>query len=181
VSRTGRVAEPSDADLAARARGGEIFAFEALVHRHAHTAIAAAYRIIRDPALAEDAAQEAFLRVHRGLGGYEERSEFAAWLRRIAIRCAIDILRRRHPREISLASGNEPADGGSERRIEDRIRLEAALARLSPVDRGLLIALKAEGRAVAEVAQDFSMSETAVRVRTHRARARLRAILTEER
>lgn len=180
MSRIGPVVQPSDADLATRARGGEVEAFETLVRRHARLAVAAAYRITRDAALAEDAAQEAFLRVHRSLGAYQERREFPAWLRRIATRCAIDLVRRRRAWEIPFPPWPEPADGGAARRIEDRIRLEAALARLSPVDRGLIIALKAEGRAVAEVARDFSMSETAVRVRTHRARARLRKILTEE-
>jgi len=81
----------SDSDLARRARAGEAWAFEQLVRRHAAMAIGAAARITRDPALAEDAAQEAFWKAFRALPGYREEQNFGGWLRRIAVRCALDI------------------------------------------------------------------------------------------
>src|SRR5258708_33645581 len=96
-----------DSDLAARAARGEVWAFEQLVHRYAGMAIGAALRITRDRGLAEDAAQEAFWKAYRALPLYREEQNFAGWLRRISVRCALDIVRRRRD-EIPL-SGSEPA------------------------------------------------------------------------
>jgi RNA polymerase sigma-70 factor (ECF subfamily) len=60
-------------------------------------AIAAARRITSDASLAEDAAQEAFLKAFRALDRYRPQSNFRSWVRTIAIRCAIDLVRRRRP------------------------------------------------------------------------------------
>jgi RNA polymerase sigma-70 factor (ECF subfamily) len=163
-----------DVDLAARAARGDVWAFEQLVHRHAGMAIGAALRVTRDRGLAEDAAQEAFWKAFRALPLYREEQNFAGWLRRICVRCALDIVRRRRI-EVPL-SGSEPAPD----REEARNRLERALSKLAPLDREILLALKADGRPVAEVARDLEMTAVAVRVRLFRARARVRKALVEE-
>src|SRR5262245_2488963 len=90
-------AKPSDDDLVRRACAGEVSAFEQLVRRHAAMAIGAAFRITRDQGLAEDAAQEAFLKAFRALPAYKEQQTFAGWLRTITVRCALDTVRRRRP------------------------------------------------------------------------------------
>ena len=137
----------------------------ALVRLAAPIAIAAARRITSDASLAEDAAQEAFLKAFRALDRYRPQSNFRSWVRTIAIRCAIDLVRRRRPEsplpEAQAAPGNEEA------RQEDTDLLRAALAALSPLDR--------------EIAERFEISVTAVRVRMHRARRRIRARFQEER
>ena len=171
-------ASSSDADLAGRARAGEVWAFEQLVRRHAAMAIGAATRITRDAGLAEDAAQEAFWKAWRALPSYREEQNFGGWLRRIVVRCALDIVRRRRP-EAPL-TGFERSAGGEERAIESRSRLAHALARISGLDREILTAVKGEGRPVAEVARDLGMTSVAARVRLHRARTKLKKILMEE-
>jgi len=168
----------SDSDLARRARAGETWAFEQLVRRHAAMAIGAAARITRDPALAEDAAQEAFWKAFRALPGYREEQNFGGWLRRIAVRCALDIVRRRRPE--SALSGFEPSPEREEARIESRSRLVHALSRISPADREILMSVKADGRAVGEVARDLGITAVSARVRLHRARMKLKKILLEE-
>jgi RNA polymerase sigma-70 factor (ECF subfamily) len=172
-------AASSDSDLAGRARAGEVGAFEQLVRRHAAMAIGAAARITRDSGLAEDAAQEAFWKAWRALPSYREEQNFGGWLRRIVVRCALDILRRRRP-ETPL-TGSERAGGAEERAIETRSRLAHALARISALDREILTSVKGEGKPVAEVARELGMTSVAARVRLHRARAKLKKILTEER
>lgn len=167
-----------DADLVARAARGEVWAFEQLVHRHAGMAIGAALRITRDRGLAEDAAQEAFWKAFRALPLYREEQNFAGWLRRISVRCALDIVRRRRI-EVPL-SGSEPAPDREEARLEIRNSLDRALSKLTPLDREILLALKADGRPVAEVARDLEMSAVAVRVRLFRARTRVKKALMEE-
>ncbi len=142
-------------------------------------AIGAALRITRDRGLAEDAAQEAFWKAYRALPTYREEQNFAGWLRRISVRCALDIIRRRRI-EVPL-SGSEPSQDREEARFEVRNRLERALAVLSPLDREILLALKADGRPVAEVANDLEMTAVAVRVRLYRARLRVKKALLEER
>ncbi|HET7451612.1 MAG TPA: sigma-70 family RNA polymerase sigma factor [Thermoanaerobaculia bacterium] len=167
-----------DADLARRARAGDAWAFEQLVRRHAAMAIGAAARVTRDAGLAEDAAQEAFWKAYRALPSYREEQNFGGWLRRITVRCALDILRRRRP-ETAL-SGFERAPGGEERAIEVRNRLAHALARIGAMDREILLSVKAEGRAVAEVAAELGITAVSARVRLHRARMKLKKILMEE-
>lgn len=170
-----------DTDLARRAREGEARAFEELVRRHASLAIAAALRVTRDFALAEDAAQEAFWKAYRALSRYREEEHFGAWIRKISVRCALDLVRRRRPEVGIESAAGRLVDAQEEKRHEDRNRLQRALARLSPLDREIVLGLSAEGRSVAEVASELSMTNIAVRVRAHRARRKLVRLLTEER
>jgi RNA polymerase sigma-70 factor, ECF subfamily len=175
-------AESSDDDLARRACAGEVSAFERLVRRHAAMAIGAAFRITRDRGLAEDAAQEAFLKAFRALPAYREQQSFARWLRTITIRCALDTVRRRRP-EITIEGKKEQkflTDNRFEKKQEDHSRLDHALSQLPALDREIVLALKADGRSVAEVAQELAMTKTGVRVRAHRALKKLRKILMED-
>ena len=109
----------------------------------------------------------------------------------IALRCCYERLRERYRPEGAFASLT--AEDGEEERLTDqaswrlyeeeserrdmRERLEAALGRLEPRDRMVLTLTFLEGRSVAETAQLMDMSEINVRVRVHRSKARLRAIL----
>lgn len=164
---------PDEADLVERARRGDEEAFERLVRIGAPAALSAARRITRDPALAEDAAQEAFLRAFRALGSYRHESSFAGWIRKIAFRTAIDLVRRRrpeHPLPIELGVAIS-----EERRHEAADLLREAMAALSPLDRQLLFAREIEGKPDREIAELFEMTVTGVRVRIHRARRRLQA------
>jgi RNA polymerase sigma-70 factor, ECF subfamily len=174
--------ELSDSDLARSACAGDVSAFERLVRRHAAMAIGAAFRITRDQGLAEDAAQEAFWKAFQALPTYREQQSFARWLRTITVRCALDKLRR-HPTEIALdekKQQNFMSDYRFEKRHEDYNRLQHALSQLSALDREIVLALKADGQSVAEVAKELSMTKTGIRVRVHRALKRLRKILMED-
>ena len=127
-------------------------------------------------ALAEDAAQEAFLRAFRALSKYRHQTSFSAWMRVIALRAAIDLMRRRRP-ELSLAE--ESRDGGSEEKKHlDADLLREILAALSPLDRELLLAREVEGESDREIARRFDMTVTSVRVRIHRARKKMQARFT---
>ncbi len=143
------------------------------------SALAAARRVTGDSALAEDVAQEAFLRAFRALDRYRPQSNFRAWVRTIAIRCAIDLMRRRRPE--SGLSGAEPARCDEEARHEDSDLLRAALAELSLLDRELMIARELEGVSDRELAQRFEITLTSVRVRMHRARKKIRTRFREKR
>ncbi len=145
----------------------------------APVAIAAARRITADTSLAEDAVQEAFLKAFRTLDRYRPQSNFRAWVRTIAIRCAIDLVRRRRPE--SPLPESQSAPGNEEARQEDADLLRAALAAMSPLDREIMIAREIEGATDQEIAHRFEISVTAVRVRMHRARRKIRARFEKER
>lgn len=156
-----------------RAQRGDDDAFAELVRWGGPTAIGAARRVTGDLSLAEDAAQEAFLSAHRALRGYRHEASFRAWIRRIAIHAAIDLMRRRRP-ECRLPE-SLPTAYLEEKRHENADLLREALDSLSPLDRDLLLAREIEGAPDRDVARRFSMTVTGVRVRIHRARKKLRA------
>ncbi len=166
-----------EAALVERARLGDEDAFADLIRLGAPAALGAARRITRDPALAQDAVQEAFLRAYRALGNYRQESSFVAWVRKIAVRTAIDLVRRRRP-EDPLPEGSV-GGASEEKRQEDADLLRVALATLSHLDREILLAREVEGAGDAEVARRFEMTVTGVRVRMHRARKKLRARFLE--
>lgn len=172
--------ELKDADLARRAQAGEVSAFEQLVRRHAAMAIGAALRITRDRGLAEDAAQEGFWKAFRALPKYRERQSFAGWLRTIVVHCALDLVHRRKSEVTFEKAGQEIPDSREEKWQDDRRRLDYALSQISALDREIFLALNVDGRSIAEVAKDLSMTRIAVRVRAHRARKKLRKVLMEE-
>jgi RNA polymerase sigma-70 factor (ECF subfamily) len=151
----------------------------ALVRLATPTALAAARRVTGDTSLAEDAAQEAFVRAFRALARYRPQSNFRAWVRTIAIRCAIDLVRRRRPESPLPETLTAPAS--EEARHEDVDLLRAALAELSALDREIMIAREIDGVSDRELAVRFEMSVTAVRVRMHRARRKIRVHFQEER
>ena len=182
ASRKMPAGQLADSDLARRACAGEVSAFEQLVRRHAAMAIGAAFRITQDQALAEDAAQEAFWKAFRALPTYQEQQSFAGWLRTITVRCALDMVRRRLP-EVTIDEKAEQEftrDNRFEKRQEDYSRLHHALSQLPALDREIVLALKADGRSVADVAKELSRTKTGIRVRAHRALKKLRKTLMED-
>jgi RNA polymerase sigma factor (sigma-70 family) len=94
-------------------------------------------------------------------------------MRVIALRSAIDLVRRRRP-EIPLVETHWP-NGAEEKRHVDGDLLRDALGSLRPLDRELLLAREVEGAADKEIASRFGMTVTGVRVRIHRARKKLKA------
>src|SRR5689334_14819032 len=105
--RSDEEGDQEDVRLVARAVSGDEAAFRALVSRH----VDAVHRVVqghvgRDEA--EDATQEVFLRVHRGLAGFAGRSSFMTWIYRIATN--VGLKRRRRRRRWPLSLGDEKAE-----------------------------------------------------------------------
>jgi len=161
------VEEPDPAALRAAA-GGDVAAFTALVRSYQ----AAVWRFVRhlvgDAALAEDLTQETFLRVHRGLAGFDGRSRFTTWLFRVARNTAIDELRARERRDrLSLPEATTAPSP------EHGHELRAALDSL-PVDlREAILAVEVLGVSYADAAVMLDIPAGTVKSRVHRARERL--------
>lgn len=84
-----------DAQLMCRVRDGDIHSYGLLVERHRKPIIHFVYRIVQNEAVAEELAQEVFLRVYRSRTTYEPSAKFTTWLFRIATHLALNALRNR--------------------------------------------------------------------------------------
>lgn len=172
----------SDSRLVARARAGDARVFEELVRRHLRSANAVALGVLGNPADAEDVCQDAFLTALEKLDECRDPKRFAAWLMRIVRNRALNFresrsLRQGEPLD-EAASATEDDDPG--RRVEQselRERLLAALGRLPPGQREVVLLHDLEGWKHREIADLLGTSEGAVRVRLLEARKRLRTEL----
>src|SRR5881394_1590003 len=85
----------TDVAAVGRARDGDSDAFRLLVEQHSRLVFRVAYRMTGNEHDADDVVQETFLRAYKQLGRFEERANFGTWLHRIAVNCALDLLRSR--------------------------------------------------------------------------------------
>ena len=137
------LAHLSDEALVALVARGEDGALGELYDRYGRTAYGLALRVLRDPALAEDAVQEAFLALWRTARRFvPERARASTWLLTLVHRRAVDVVRREERRRAEpLEHAPEPTGGGADAdallRLE-RERVQAALAQLPDAQREAL-------------------------------------------
>ena len=132
-------------------------------------------RFFSRPEEVEDVAQETFLTVWRKLDTYRARAPFEHWLTRVCLNCCYARFRKRRPVE-ALDDVAEVAVAGED--PGPRLDAERLLATLEPEDRFVLQLLHGEGWTVAEISHKLGWSQSKVKVRAHRARRRLRKLLT---
>lgn len=174
----------SDVDLVRRCAKGEEAALKLLHERHSPGLLRFLERLLRDAVLAEDVAQEAFMRIWRRAEIFDPaRGTFTAWLYRAAANLAYNRLALRSSSESELsalpvlppADVGTPMEGASE--LERHQLLHQALGELSPRDRAILILRHIEERPVAEIAAILSVPEGTVKSRVHYALHRLKDAL----
>ena len=179
----------TDADLLAKLKAGDQYAFAELVERHSSIVYNLALRMMGNPQEAEEVLQETFISAFRAIDRFEGRSQLGTWLYRIAYNAALMRLRRR---EVPTSSIDEPvvSEDGEElpRQLIDwtnlpddlvlgkelRSVLDEAVAALPQSLRSVFVLRDIEGLSTAEVAEALSLTETNVKVRLHRARLALR-------
>lgn len=165
-----------DATLVARAREGDVTAFEDLVRRYRVPVYRIAVRILDDPGSAADTAQEAFVTAWRRLPEVKAEQAFAAWLYRIAVTRAVSTLRTVRPcAPLDEAAARDRFPGPEEHALADGLAtaLKCALNRLTPEQRACWILREMEGLSYEEVATILHTTPGAVRGRLHRARPQL--------
>ena len=169
------------ANLVTAARSGDASAFAMLVHAETPAAYRLALSIVRSPAEAEDAVQEAFLRAWRDIGSLREADLWPAWFRKLTVRSALDQARRRHrvhEIDLDLAAGmpgREPSVSSA-----DRLELMAAFDRLAPDDRAILALRFFADLEVPDVAATLRIPLGTAKSRLHRAVERLRSHMRQE-
>ncbi|HEX2254955.1 MAG TPA: sigma-70 family RNA polymerase sigma factor [Thermoanaerobaculia bacterium] len=187
-------AGPSDAELALAARGGADDAFRLLVERFERPVFSLVVRMVRDRGAAEDLTQETFVKAYRKLRTYDPERKFSSWLFKIAHNATIDHLRRRELETVPLDSGGGDDEAPSLARVlADAGRgpavdagrgqlagaLEAAVGRLRPEYREVVLLRFAEGLGYEEIAEAAELPLGTVKTYIHRARKELMTSLVE--
>jgi RNA polymerase sigma-70 factor (ECF subfamily) len=164
-------------ELVERAARGDHDAFALLAGRFVARLDAAARLILRDPDLARDAVQEGFIGAWRNLPTLRDPDRFEAWLRRLVVRACIDALRRRgrRPIEVELLPVDAPAVGDMASVIADRELLDAALRRLRPEWRVVMVLHFYLGLSLPDVAATLDIPTGTAKSRLHRSLAEMRA------
>lgn len=161
--------EPDPAVVRAAA-AGDLAAFEVLVRTYEEPLWRFLRGLVTDPQLAEDLAQETFLRVHRKLGTFAFRARFSSWLFQVARNLAVDALRARERRSLlPLRVGPQTPPPG----VELRTEMQAAVASLTPKLREALLLVEVLGFTCREAGAILGIAEGTVKSRLHHARRRL--------
>jgi RNA polymerase sigma-70 factor (ECF subfamily) len=184
---------PKITDTAKTATQSELGA-EELVRDNISWMLALAERLLRDRALAEDAVQEAFVSVFRGIAAFEGRSSLKTWLHRITVNASLTQLRKIKRRAEQPIDELYPEFDRYECRIEEpwrhltslqeileneelRSRVNDGIGALPDSYRIVLQLRDVEGYDTGEVAALLEISDANVKVRLHRARAALKKLL----
>jgi len=186
-----------DREIVALAKAGKEIAYRELLRRYERPVFSLVYRMVRDRTLAEDLAQETFIKVLNALDSYRPEYKFSSWIFKIANNAAIDHLRRRELDTLSL-------DGSPDARTADEVAatalqatdhaespleelesretgsaIERAIGRLRPEYRTCILLRHVEGRSYEEIADVMDLPLGTVKTYIHRARLELREYLAD--
>ena len=185
----------TDHELVTFARSGSEKAYRELLDRYQRPVFSLVYRMVRDRELAEDLAQETFVKVFNHLESYNPKYKFSSWIFKIASNLAIDTLRKKSPETVSLdgsrnaRTGEEieatrisvaSEDENPEQRLEAKQlgeEIEAAIGQLRVEYRTAILLRHVEGRPYEEIAEIMEVPLGTVKTYIHRARSELRETL----
>ena len=190
----------ADRDLVVRARAGEEDAFAEIVGGYQRRVYGVAMRMTRRHEVADDIAQDTFIRAYRSLDRFELGRPLGPWLVKIAVNLSINYLNGAARREQSLYTedspagpvepaaspdpSREPLESSPMRRLlssEFACALSGALDTLSPEHRAVFLLKVDEGLRYDEIAETLGISRGTVMSRLFRARARLKTMLEDYR
>ncbi len=189
------LASATDQEIVALAREGREAAYRELIRRYERPVFSLVLRMVRDRQLAEDLAQETFIKALNAIGSYRPEFKFSSWIFKIANNAAIDHLRRREINTLSIdgapnattpddieATALQVGDKGESPLAELEARelggaIERAIGRLRPEYRSCIMLRHVEGLAYEEIAQLLDLPLGTVKTYIHRARHELRDML----
>jgi len=169
----------SDSAIIARVIGGARDEFEALVRRHNQRLFRAARAIVKSDVEAEDVLQQTWLEIYRHLGQFRGDAQFTTWATRIAVNAAIAHARKQPViAEVVETGGDATQDDTVEQAQLGKI-LEKCLQQLPQGSREVMVLRDVLELDTAETAAALGLTQEAVRVRLHRARAAVAASLVD--
>jgi RNA polymerase sigma-70 factor (ECF subfamily) len=177
----------TDAELVARALAGSQDAFRELVKRFERPVFSLVARMVQDTALAEDLAQEVFVKAFRRLDSYDPGRKFASWLFKIAHNTTIDHLRKGTTVTVPLEGEHEEGEGNLLAVLADPVEsplaaaerhdlaraLERAIAGLRPDYREAVLLFYVAGASYQEICEATGLPLGTVKTNLHRARKEL--------
>jgi len=179
-----------DAELMLRVKEGDGASFGALLQKHRTSVIHFLYRMVQNHAVAEELAQEVFLRVYRSRASYEPSAKFTTWLFRIATHLALNALRDNKNERLQDRLDDESPDmpvkqvSDKQPTVEEKMvyhaRLEEvrrAVATLPEKQRAAVLMHKYEEMEYSQIAKVLNCSESAIKSLLFRAYETLRARL----
>jgi RNA polymerase sigma-70 factor (ECF subfamily) len=184
-----------DADVVALAQAGRESAYRELIRRYERPVFSLIFRMVRDREIAEDLSQETFIKVLNHIDRYRPEFKLSSWLFKIANNVAIDHLRKRHLRTVSIDGSPHAATAAEieatsfdvEARGESALEemeskelgsaIERAITRLRPEYRACIMLRHVEGRSYEEIATTLDLPLGTVKTYIHRARHELRRAL----
>ena len=199
AGRDGEKDDTDDRALVARAQKGDAAAFRTIFERYRRRAYALALGVVHNPDAALDVVQEAFLRAHRHLEGFEGNASVYTWLYRIVMNSAIDYLRK-HGRHktvdyddaVAHLETEAPADAAAlvpqlvrgnpakeVARREIREKIDEALGQLSANHRAVLVMREVDGLSYEEMAKVMKCSKGTIMSRLFHARKNMQRFLVE--
>jgi RNA polymerase sigma-70 factor (ECF subfamily) len=191
------LATATDQEVVVLAKSGRDAAYRELVRRYERPVFSLIYRMVRDRELAEDLAQETFVKALNAIESYRPEFKFSSWIFKIANNAAIDHLRRRELDTLSLdgSPNAETADAveATALQVSDRNEtpleelearelggaIEVAIGQLRPEYRACILLRHVEGRPYEEIAEMLSLPLGTVKTYIHRARNELRQALSD--
>ena len=176
----------ADLELAERCRAGDADAFEELYRQHSRRLFGLVFRMTGSAEDAEDLLQEVFLQVHRKLSGFRGESTLGTWLYRLAMNHCLDHLRGKQAK-MSRATDSLDREEAPEPTAHEpivpsaisRMDLERAIATLPEGCKAAFLLHDVEGFEHNEVAEILGVSEGTSKSQVHKARLKLRAILSK--
>jgi RNA polymerase sigma-70 factor (ECF subfamily) len=189
------LAAATDQEIVTLAREGREAAYRELIRRYERPVFSLILRMVRDRQLAEDLAQETFIKALNAISSYRQEFKFSSWIFKIANNAAIDHLRRRELATLSIdgaphattaddieATALQVGDKSETPLAELEARelgtaIERAIGRLRPEYRSCIMLRHVEGMAYEEIAQLLDLPLGTVKTYIHRARHELRDML----
>jgi RNA polymerase sigma-70 factor (ECF subfamily) len=177
IERLQSVEYRTEADLLAACRRRDLRAFERLYLEHGPRLKSIAYHILASRQDAEDAVQETWVKLYRGIQGFQAQSSIGTWLCRILINTCYDLARKRQ-REVDRSDPTaEPA--APKNQLALKVALDDALRRIHPKHRMVFLLFEVEGLRHSEIAAILEVPEGTSKAWLHEAKKELKQLLTE--
>jgi RNA polymerase sigma-70 factor (ECF subfamily) len=179
--------EVTDGELVARSQDGDKKAFEQLVIRNQDLVFSLAFKLSRDRDLANDIAQESFIRAWRAIEKFRGDSAFSTWIYRITVNTAWTLRKKAKKHALANIEDTQEPIVIDEKKDPELIAinsdlsfvLKQALNKL-PMEQRIIVELKnIEGMSHKEIAEYLGITVTAAKVRLHRAHQKLRVFLED--
>ncbi len=178
-----------DQEAIQRVLKGDHTAFELLVEKYQNYVFTVSYNILKKREVAEEAAQDAFLKAYKTLDTFRGDARFSTWLYTIAFRTAIDLKRKKSKPTLSINDEEQYLQIADEKRqmpseqldrLDLKVHLEKAISQLKGKDAAIITLFYLNERSVKEIANITGLTVTNIKTKLYRLRDHLKLILQKE-